>query len=122
MESRYDPSNAGGFLPGNLPSPSPSVPSTSSPVLPRPRATALRPGGPKENAVLNFIDGKLRDISGKFERRFQNDNRPAIEVSPSDQSSSTSTGYSNFAELAKDLEHVVDVLWVSGTRAYTPLP
>ena len=60
-----------------------------------------------------MVDGKLRDISAKFERRYQNDDRPGglTPVSPG-------TGYHNAGEIAKDLEQVVDIVWVSGTRGY----
>ena len=106
----------GGFLPPTLPSPPPSTVSTSASPLPRPRTTALRPGGSKENALRNYVDDRLLEISGRFERRF----RDAYEATgPGHESERRNAGYKGFTELARDLEGVIDIIWVSGSREST---
>ena len=113
MASRRFPNEPGGFIATGLPSPSPSIVSNGPSLLPQPRTTALRPGGSKETIFINIVDGKLRDISAKFERRYQNDNSPEGLIPVS-----SGAGYRNAGEIAKDLEQVVDIVWVSGTREY----
>ena len=59
----------------------------------------------KEDNLRNYLDGKLTDISGKYERRHQE----AMDVG-------LGTGFESFQRLACELEQFVDVLWVSSTR------
>ena len=92
---------AGGFLHSDLPSPPLSALSSAASPLPQPRSTALKAGSSKESTLRNYVESKLLEISGRFERRFQ-----------ADEPSS----YKSFAELAKDLNGVVDIIWISGTR------
>lgn len=49
-------------------------------------------------------------ISRRYEKRFNADMEDS--AAPKDEGS----GYENFGEIARDLERVVDVVWVSGTR------
>ena len=103
----------GGFLQPVLPSPPSSV-TTSDPalssILPRPRSTPLKPGSPKESSFIDYVDRKLLSISRRYEKRFNTDFE--------DQATSglEGKGYERFGELASDLEGVLDVVWVSGTR------
>ena len=99
---------AGGFFQPTLPSPPPSTPSVPASLLPRPRATALKAGSSKESATRNYIDGKLLEISGRYERRF--------ETSETSHTQAGAAGYKSFADLARDLDTVIDIIWVSGTR------
>ena len=112
MASEETQQEAGGFFVPSLPSPPLSAPSTSASILPRPRATTLKAGSPKENAVRNYVDNKLLEISGRYERRFE----AGEVVSESSHPGATVAGYRSFADLARDLDAVIDIIWVSGTR------
>jgi len=77
--------------------------------LPQPRSTPLKPGSPKESSFIDYVDRKLLAVSRRYEKRFIND----IE---DEGQSGKGRGYEDFGELAKDLEGVIDIIWVSGTR------
>lgn len=115
-------SEPGGFLPPALPSPPPSAitsPSLRQSTLPAPRAHPLKPGSPKESSFIEYVDRKLLDISGRYEKRFSV-GATAGHAEPSGFSQtlepSQTRGYESFAELAGDLDGVIDIIWVSGTR------
>lgn len=102
---------SGGFLPSPQ-SPAPSTASTSvsattSAALPHPRSRPLRAGSSKEEAARRYVDDKLLHVSRRYTKRFQ----PA---EPDD----TVVGYASMREVCKDLNDVVDVLWLSGTREF----
>lgn len=100
--------HSGGFIATTgLLSPAPSVASNTISVLPQPRQTSLKSGGAKETTLLNLLEGRLREISARFERRFhRGDSSTAISAS----------GYGNATDIANDLDRIVDIIWVSGTR------
>lgn len=103
----------GGFLLPTLPSPpasSTTTASVSASSLPQPRARPLKPGSSKESSFIDYVDRKLLQISRRYEKRFNADMEDS--AAPKDEGS----GYENFGEVARDLERVVDVVWVSGTR------
>ncbi|GLA27865.1 hypothetical protein AnigIFM63326_005426 [Aspergillus niger] len=122
----------GGFLPPTLPSPAPSTPRPSTPsLLPKPRTHPLRAGSAKETTVINHIDTTLLRISRRHAKKFS-----SAYYKPNDESNSNANyspesfsargygkgeeegevqGYESFKEVARDLEGLVDVLWVSGT-------
>ena len=102
---------SGGFLHFTLPSPAPTTPTPSSAasILPSPRSRPLRAGGTKESALVHFVDSKLLQISGRYEKRFGRDAEGKIPLG-------IEPGYESFGEAAKDLESVLDIIWVSGTR------
>ncbi|MCJ1388543.1 hypothetical protein MMC18_001390 [Xylographa bjoerkii] len=109
-----DQSEAGGFLHPTLPlTPASTIasPSVAPSILPSPRNRPLKPGSSKESNFIEYVDRKLLEISGRYERRF---NIASREHSESEQTIA-SNGYENFGELAVDLENVIDVIWVSGT-------
>ncbi|MCJ1353046.1 MAG: hypothetical protein MMC33_003030 [Icmadophila ericetorum] len=89
----------GGFL-LTLPTPPASTISSPgphlAPTLPVPRNQPLKSGSSKESSFIAYVDRKLLDISRDYEKRFDG-------------------GYEGFGACAKDLEGVVDVVWVSGT-------
>ncbi|MCJ1379150.1 hypothetical protein MMC17_002250 [Xylographa soralifera] len=110
-----DQSEAGGFLHPTLPSPPASTitnPSVAPSVLPSPRNHPLKPGSSKESNFIEYVDQKLLEISGRYERRF---NIVSREYSERLDKTIASNGYENFGELAVDLENVIDVIWISGT-------
>ncbi|KAI4134510.1 MAG: hypothetical protein LQ347_001469 [Umbilicaria vellea] len=99
----------GGFLPPTLPSP-PASSTTTAPVLalslPQPRARPLKPGSSKESSFIDHVDRKLLQISRRYEKRFNADMEDS--AAPKDEGS----GYETFEEVARDLERVIDVVWV----------
>ncbi|KAL9104527.1 MAG: hypothetical protein Q9163_000558 [Psora crenata] len=112
MSSTPHPPGPGGFLQSTLPSPPPSsVASTTNgnPILPRPRATPLKPGSLKQSNLVEYVDSKLLAISRRYEKRFD------AHLEGEALGDVEGVGYKGFGEMAKDLEGVVDVVWVSGT-------
>ena len=108
-----DQPEAGGFLYATLPSPPASTitsPSVAPSILPSPRNHPLKPGSSKESNFMEYVDRKLLEISGRYERRFN------ITTHQHSEQKILANGYENFGELAMDLENVIDVIWVSGTR------
>ena len=110
MTSREIPPEPGGFLYPTLPSPPPSTVSTSAAILPQPRTHPLTPNSSKESNFIEYVDRKLLDISGRFEQRFN------VGMQESQIPGAERKGYEKFGELAGDLENMVEVVWVSGTR------
>ncbi|KAL4897433.1 hypothetical protein BDV59DRAFT_197724 [Aspergillus ambiguus] len=107
MASATDPPG-GGFIQPSLPSPAPTASTVTPSLLPTPRTHPLRPGSMKETTVINHIDQTLLAINRRHAKKFSS----AFD----DQSPSASErGYESFKEVVKDLEGLVDVLWVSGT-------
>lgn len=100
----------GGFIPSSLLSPplsSAASVSTVTATLPHPRSTPLKPGGAKESALICFIDTGIL----KLERRYAKRGTEAL-----DSAAPLSTrGYESFPEVAKDMENLFDLIWVSGT-------
>lgn len=105
---------SGGFLPPHatsLPSPAPSGASTTRPSsgLPHPRAHPLRAGSAKEEKIRMYVENQLMTINRRFVKKFEPP-RPGDEI----------IGYRNIGELCKDIEGLLDVLWLSGTRKNPP--
>ncbi|KAL9132223.1 MAG: hypothetical protein Q9217_000027 [Psora testacea] len=108
----------GGFLQATLPSPPPSSDTQSTntpPILPRPRATPLRPGSLKQSSLIHYADNKLLAISRRYEKRFN----AGLESDGTEDAESR--GYNDFGEMARDLEGVIDIVWVSGTLVLASL-
>lgn len=110
MITREEP---GGFLPPVLPS-TVSSPSTTT-LLPHPRSNPLKPGSAKETNFIDYVDQKLLGISRRYEKRFNAN----LEDEPS--SDLEGRGYEDFGEVARDLEALADVIWISGTRWFHTL-
>ncbi|KAI3397207.1 hypothetical protein diail_11086 [Diaporthe ilicicola] len=96
----------GGFLPQNhVPSPAPSGSSTRpTSGLPHPRSHPLRAGSAKEQKIREYVDNQLMYI----QRRFVKKNVVA-------KTGDDVVGYRTIGELCKDLEALLDILWLSGT-------
>ena len=105
-ETRTEP---GGFLPPSLPSPAYSNVSnnSTSSKLPHPRSHPLRAGSAKEEAARRYIEGRLLHISRRYTKKFQ----------PPEEGEDVH-GYESMVDVSKDLNEVVDVLWLSGTREF----
>lgn len=101
----------GGFI-RTLPSPAPSATSTtrSATSLPHPRGRPLIPGSAKEDKVRSYVEAQLLYISRRYIKKFSIEN-PDDEVS----------GYRSIGELCKDVEALVDILWLSATRGFYSL-
>ena len=103
----------GGFLQPHLPSPPQSShgsPALHGPILPETRSYPLKRGSGKESAVIDHVDGKLLEISRRYEKRFNS------ESGHNTGSNGKPHGYESFGEAARDLESITDVVWVTGTR------
>lgn len=62
-------------------------------------------GSAKEDFARRYIDGRLMMISRRYVKKYQ-----PVEAGDA------AKGYVGFGEVAKDLGHVLDVVWLSGTR------
>lgn len=107
MAESGDSSGPGGFVIPTLPSPAPSATSTTRSIsgLPHPRGHALRPGSAKEDKVRNYIDDRLMYINRRWVKK-HGLAEPGDEV----------IGYKSMGELCKDLEPLINIIWLSGTR------
>jgi hypothetical protein len=79
--------------------------------LPHPRDQPLKPGGSKQSAFIRIVDQSLL----KIQRRYAKRGEDALEQ---EGDSPGAVGYRNFAEAAQDIEKLVDLIWVSGTRKH----
>ncbi len=97
----------GGFLPVHpLPSPAPRSPSSRAAAsLPHPRGHALRPGSNQEDMVRRYADQQLMNVTRRYVKKFGIP-EPGDDV----------VGYKTFGELCRDVDGIVNVLWLSGTR------
>lgn len=113
MASSSREQEAGGFLRSSLPSPpasSVSSPSAARPILLQPRSRPLRSGSSKESDFINHVERKLLAISRRYENRF------SATLSEEANPDVEGRGYKNIGEEIRDLDPVVDLIWVSGTR------
>lgn len=111
---------SGGFLQPSLPSPAPSAMSSSTmtpSTLPRQRTRPLKSGSMKETALINHIDKEILKVSRRHAKKFSS----AIgkQDEPEDKNE---RGYESFKEVVKDIEPIIDVIWISGTRTCSPRP
>jgi hypothetical protein len=77
-------------------------------VLPAPRRHPLRPGSEKEISLINYIDGKMLRISRRYGKKF----------TEPESSHDDAPGYMSMQEIVADIDPLVDVVWVSGTRMF----
>jgi len=99
---------AGGFIVPPLPSPAPSTTSTRSVAgLPHPRGHALRPGSVKEDKVRHFVAARMSHIGRRFAKK-------SALAQPEDEV----VGYRSMSELCKDLDELINIIWLSGTRKF----
>ncbi|OCK84561.1 hypothetical protein K432DRAFT_257551, partial [Lepidopterella palustris CBS 459.81] len=86
------------------PPPSSVTPSTITNPLPHPRQRPLKSGGPKESALIRYLDEHILLAKRRWaKRRFD------------DGSAGDVKGYHSFKEAGKDIDSLIDVVWVSGT-------
>ena len=111
---RY-PSKMTNVGPTGLPSPAVSTGSPAASTitqgghssgLPVGRLHPLQPGSRKEIALINYVDDKILRITRRYAKKFssaKNDRDDAL-------------GYTSFDEVIADLDPVIDIVWISGTR------
>jgi hypothetical protein len=115
----------GGFINPSLPSPAPSTAlsstaSTATPSrLPQQRAHPLRSGSMKESALINHIDRQILRVNRRHAKKFSSfidddDDRTPVQSGEE----KAENGYESFREIVRDIEGIVDVVWVSGTRMF----
>ena len=113
MGSAANTQEPGGFLPPTLPSPpvsSVNSPAPARSILPTPRSRPLKPGSSKESDFINYTENKLLAISRHYENRF------SAQFSGEENPDVEGRGYKDIGEVLRDLDQVVDVVWISGTR------
>lgn len=106
-------SKDGGFLPqehSGFSSPPFIASSNAATHLPRSRSTPLKSGSSKESNLILYVDQKLLEVSRRYEKRFNAGLEGEHGLTIDD------LGYGSFDQVAKDLEYLVDIVWVSGTR------
>ena len=125
----------GGFVP--ISPPPSSIASSGVNTLPQPRRSPLKPGGTKESAFIRHVDQRLLRIQRRFAKRdpalasqsshireVDEEGRMIEEVSDPATSARLARseewydvpGYASFGEAVKDVEELVGVTWVCGTR------
>lgn len=113
----------GGFL--TSPAPSNASAATITPSgLPRQRAHRLRSGSAKESALINHVDAAIRRINRRHAKKFSSAYSGKDEAETEDtkdQKEADVPGYESFKEVAEDVDRIVDILWVSGTRMSSTL-
>jgi hypothetical protein len=68
----------------------------------------LRPGGSKESELIRYLDHGINGIQKRVDNRVVN---RKTQPAPGEDG-----GYSAYYEVAKDVDALVDVVWVSGSR------
>lgn len=117
--SAHGGGGGGGFIHPSLPSPAPSSALSASTItssLPRQRTHPLVPGSSKENTVVNHVDSQILAINRRHAKKFSGSFVP-VDQSENERDGS-SKGYDSFREVVKDMEGIIDILWVSGTREF----
>ncbi|KAL6705923.1 hypothetical protein ACN47E_006202 [Coniothyrium glycines] len=107
MASRRDPSAMGqdDILP--TPPASSAAQSQHASPLPQARRHPLKPGGPKESELIRYLDQGVNQTQKRVDNRMTN---RTTELVPGE-----AVGYKAFWEVAKDLDGLVEVVWVSGS-------
>lgn len=68
----------------------------------------MRPGSAKEDKVRNFVGARMTHISRRFAKR-------SAIAAPEDDV----VGYKYMSELCKDIDDLVNIIWLSGTREFS---
>lgn len=94
----------------NLPTPPASSAASSQHAspLPQPRRHPLKPGGSKESDLIRYLDHSVNKVQKRVDNRVTN--RHDKQTVGKDE------GYHAFWEVAADLDGLIDVVWVSGSR------
>ncbi|OMP82607.1 hypothetical protein BK809_0006917 [Diplodia seriata] len=88
--------------------PTSSVTSSAS-RLPHPRSKPLKTGGPKESAFIRYADERVRQMRRRYAKREGGGGGGG-------GGDNDVKGYAGLKEACRDVDALVDVVWVSGTR------
>ncbi|KAE8145072.1 hypothetical protein BDV25DRAFT_165464 [Aspergillus avenaceus] len=108
MASIAPNSGPGGFLQPSVTSPTFSTSTATPSMLPKQRSHPLKPGSTKETSVINHIEKAVLTINRRHAKKFSG----AFDDQAQQESE---RGYESFKEIARDIESLVDILWVTGT-------
>lgn len=106
--------DGGGFV---LSPPASSTTSSNTATrLPHPRESPLRPGGSKESTFIRYVDQQILHIQRRFAKRTspQTDQLSDIDRDKADTWGDVK-GYASMKEACKDIEELLNVIWISGT-------
>jgi len=105
---------SGGFLQARLSPQASSHASTSAftVALPHPRDHPLKAGGNKESTLIRVVDQNILKIQRRYAKRGEEVRK--TETDP--ETDPDAMGYRGFQEAAQDIEKLVDLIWISGTR------
>ena len=82
----------------------------------------LKAGSMKETTVINHLDKSIlavnRRHAKKFSSAYEGADAQAQAQAQGQQGQESERGYESFKELVRDVEGLVDVVWVSGTRMF----
>src|SRR5437667_10742399 len=125
MTTQGPPENGGGFLPPTLPLSPTSTTTTSAldSTLPYPPSHPLKPGSAKETAFIQYVDKGILEVTRRYAKKFSGDfggeDRRDDSIGASSKTvpaAQSPMGYESIRDVCMDLEKLVDVIWVSGTR------
>jgi hypothetical protein len=110
LDSAMTSPTAGGFIRNDLLTPpASSAASTVAAPLPQPRRNPLKHGGAKEASLISYLDQNIVATKRRWAKRaFRDEDAGDVK------------GYHKFKEAAKDIDGLVDLVWVSGTRMQLP--
>ncbi|EDU47590.1 TFB6 domain containing protein [Pyrenophora tritici-repentis] len=100
-------SNSATMVDGQPTPPASNAPSQHPSPLPQPRKHPLKPGGWRESDLIQYLDHGVNSIQKRVDNRMTN---RKLKPAPGEEE-----GYKAFWEVAKDLDGLVDVVWVSGS-------
>lgn len=111
-------SSSGGFILSPPPSSIASSIASGRSALPQPRDSPLRAGGSKESTLIRHLDSKILHVQRRFARRTTfslNALNDGAQLQAANLWPGDIKGYANMKEACKEIEELVDVVWVSGT-------
>ena len=113
-------SSPGGFFPqgSSLLSPTTSSVSSVASPLPHPRSTPLKSGGSKESTFIRYVDSGILKVRRRFAKHAEIQDKNVTTGQAHDKGDVP--GYTSFAEAAHDVDKLIDIIWVSGTRKSYP--
>src|ERR1700761_7075744 len=97
--------NEGGFIRPLLTPPQSIASSTSKVDLPHPRTQPLKPGSSKESMFIRFLDENIMRIQRRHAMRTSQQQREGNDA-----------GFTSFVQIAKELDTLLNLIWISGTR------
>jgi hypothetical protein len=78
---------------------------TTKANLPHPRTTPLKSGSSKESMFIRFLDENITRIQRRHTLRGNKQHQ-----------NETNSGFTSFVQVAKELDTLLNLVWISGTR------